>query len=158
MISSINEGSFKLTMIIIVCFGLLLRVLTGLGPYSGTDSVFSENFFPQGYNNPPDFGDYEAQRHWLELTFNTPMDEWYTCSPVNNLSYWRLDYPPLTAYHSLFLGHLSHIYENKSVEILTSHGYETPSHKFFMRATVLFSDLIIFISAVLAFIYYSISK
>ena len=25
----------------------------------------------------PKFGDYEAQRHWMEITINTPIEEWY---------------------------------------------------------------------------------
>ena len=40
------------------------------------------------------FGDYEAQRHWMELTIPLPTREWYR----HDLQYWGLDYPPLTAY------------------------------------------------------------
>ena len=29
-----------------------------------------------GAGKPPKFGDYEAQRHWMEITVNTPMREW----------------------------------------------------------------------------------
>ena len=50
------------------------------------------------------FGDYEAQRHWMEVTVNLPAREWYENSTRNDLLYWGLDYPPLTAYHSYFLG------------------------------------------------------
>lgn len=46
------------------------------------------------------FGDYEAQRHWMELTTHLPIREWYTY----DLEYWGLDYPPLTAYHSWLCG------------------------------------------------------
>ncbi|KAJ7375672.1 Glucosyltransferase-like protein, partial [Desmophyllum pertusum] len=46
---------------------------------------------------PPMFGDYEAQRHWMEITYNLPADEWYTNTTNNDLMYWGLDYPPLTA-------------------------------------------------------------
>ena len=38
------------------------------------------------------FGDYEAQRHWMELTVHLPVRKWYT----HDLQYWGLDYPPLT--------------------------------------------------------------
>jgi alpha-1,3-glucosyltransferase len=48
------------------------------------------------------FGDYEAQRHWMELTIHLPLREWYT----HDLPYWGLDYPPLTAYVSWICGWL----------------------------------------------------
>ena len=53
-----------------------------------------------GQNAPPMFGDYEAQRHWMELTVHLPMKQWYTY----DLPYWGLDYPPLTAYISWLCG------------------------------------------------------
>lgn len=45
-------------------------------------------------------GDFEAQRHWMEITTHLPMAKWY----LYDLQYWGLDYPPLTAYHSWLLG------------------------------------------------------
>ena len=53
-----------------------------------------------GQGTPPMFGDYEAQRHWMELTNHLPLRQWYTY----DLQYWGLDYPPLTAYHSWLCG------------------------------------------------------
>ena len=50
------------------------------------------------------FGDYEAQRHWMEITTNLDINEWYINSTSNDLLYWGLDYPPLTAYHSYLNG------------------------------------------------------
>ena len=46
------------------------------------------------------FGDYEAQRHWMEITVHLPIRQWYTY----DLQYWGLDYPPLTAYVSWICG------------------------------------------------------
>src|SRR4051794_30730012 len=71
----------------ILLFALLLRASIGLFSYSGAGT-------------PPLFGDFEAQRHWLELTINLPPSQWYKY----DLQYWGLDYPPLTAYHSWILG------------------------------------------------------
>jgi hypothetical protein len=67
------------------------------------------------------FGDFEAQRHWMELTLHRPMREWYTYSP----DWWQLDCewivhlgallcreelnvldPPLSAYASWLCGRL----------------------------------------------------
>jgi hypothetical protein len=31
---------------------------------------------PSGMGMPPQFGDYEAQRHWMEITVNLPAAEW----------------------------------------------------------------------------------
>ena len=76
--------------------------------------------FELGYNKSPMFGDFEAQRHWMEITVNLPVSEWlvnnsykkktlflyprYQNSSSNNLTYWGLDYPLLTAYHSYICG------------------------------------------------------
>ena len=32
--------------------------------------------FSLGAGKPPMFGDYEAQRHWMEITYNLPVNEW----------------------------------------------------------------------------------
>lgn len=42
------------------------------------------------------YGDFEAQRHWMELTTALPMRDWYRNTSSNDLLYWGLDYPPLT--------------------------------------------------------------
>lgn len=46
------------------------------------------------------YGDYEAQRHWMEVMVHLPLRQWYTY----DLPYWGLDYPPLTAYVSWICG------------------------------------------------------
>lgn len=53
---------------------ILVRVLVGLHGYSG-------------YNKPPMFGDYEAQRHWMEITNALPSKDWYVETPDNQLQY-----------------------------------------------------------------------
>jgi alpha-1,3-glucosyltransferase len=102
----------------------------GFGPYSG-------------YNDPPRYGDYEAQRHWMELAVNSPPAEWYRETRLNDPTWWRLDYPPLSGYLAWVLGVLSNLYDPKSVEAYTSRGYETAQHKNFMRWTVLMADLLL---------------
>lgn len=57
-----------------------------------------------GEGDPPKFGDYEAQRHWMEITTALPVSEWYFNTTKNDLQYWGLDYPPLTAMHSWLCG------------------------------------------------------
>ncbi|KAK6150971.1 hypothetical protein DH2020_015903 [Rehmannia glutinosa] len=103
------------------------------------------------------FGDYEAQRHWMEITVNLPVKEWYRNSSANDLRYWGLDYPPLTAYQSYFHGILLKYFDPASVSLFTSRGYESYLGKLLMRWTVLMSDLMIFFPAVLYFVtvYYS---
>lgn len=78
----------------LLSFGLLLRAIASVHPHSG-----------QG--QPPMFGDYEAQRHWQEVTVNLPVQDWYYNTTDNDLLYWGLDYPPLTAYHSWLVGQVS---------------------------------------------------
>ncbi|RXN35569.1 dolichyl pyrophosphate Man9 c2 alpha-1,3-glucosyltransferase [Labeo rohita] len=87
------------------------------------------------------FGDYEAQRHWQEVTYNLPVHEWYFNTTNNDLNYWGLDYPPLTAYHSLVCAYVAKLLNPEWVELYASRGYESHSHKLFMRATGRFFNL-----------------
>jgi hypothetical protein len=49
---------------LIALFAVVVRLIVGyISDYSG-------------FNNPPKFGDFEAQRHWMELTVNLPPTEW----------------------------------------------------------------------------------
>ncbi|KAF9779622.1 glucosyltransferase [Thelephora terrestris] len=98
---------------------------TGLGSYSGRDT-------------PPMFGDYEAQRHWMEITTHLPFQQWYTY----DLQYWGLDYPPLTAYHSWLCGKVGSWIEPSWFALDASRGMETDGSKVYMRATVLICDLL----------------
>ena len=77
----------------IVAAAVCARCLVALQPYSGM-------------GQPPEFGDFEAQRHWMELTVNLDVHEWYVNGTHNNLTYWGIDYPPLTAYFSWAWGKL----------------------------------------------------
>ncbi|KAJ9173070.1 hypothetical protein P3X46_016244 [Hevea brasiliensis] len=130
------ESSF----LCIAVFGLLVRATVSLHPYSGA-------------GNPPKFGDYEAQRHWMEITLNLPVKEWYHNSTNNDLSYWGLDYPPLTAYQSYVHGIFLRYFEPASVSLFNSRGYESYLGKQLMRWTVLSSDALIFFPAVLYFLF-----
>ena len=72
------------SIFILVIISVLIRYTVALGPHSGE-------------NTPPMYGDYEAQRHWMEITVNTPPNEWYQNTTDNDLNYWGLDYPPGSA-------------------------------------------------------------
>ncbi|KAM8787825.1 dolichyl pyrophosphate Man9GlcNAc2 alpha-1,3-glucosyltransferase [Rhynchonycteris naso] len=125
-------------MTTVVLIGLTVRWTVSLNSYSGA-------------GKPPMFGDYEAQRHWQEITFNLPIRQWYFNSSDNNLLYWGLDYPPLTAYHSLLCAYVAKIINPDWIALHTSRGYESQAHKLFMRATVLIADLLIYIPAVVLY-------
>lgn len=77
----------------------------------------------------------------------------YVNSSLNDLDYWGLDYPPLTAYHSWILGSVSAYFNPDWVALSHSRGFESYSHKLFMRSSVLVTDILIFFSAVAAYIY-----
>ncbi|XP_013869737.1 dolichyl pyrophosphate Man9GlcNAc2 alpha-1,3-glucosyltransferase [Austrofundulus limnaeus] len=121
-----------------VLLGVAVRWGVSLNSYSGA-------------GEPPMFGDYEAQRHWQEVTYNLPLQEWYFNSTDNDLNYWGLDYPPLTAYHSWLCAHIAKIINPEWVELHKSRGYESPEHKLFMRTTVLVADVLIYIPAVVLY-------
>lgn len=98
--------------LVVSIFGLLIRAAVSLHSYSGS-------------GNPPKYGDFEAQRHWMEITINLPPQDWYTNSTSNDLNYWGLDYPPLTAYQSYFHGLVLRFFDPDSMALFTSRGYET---------------------------------
>ena len=86
-------------------------------------------------------GDYEAQRHWMEITLHLPLFRWYKY----DVSYWGLDYPPLIAYGSYLMGYMSQkLVGEESVALFDSRGYEDPIHKVFMRSTVMFWDVFLY--------------
>ncbi|KAK5581421.1 hypothetical protein RB653_001453 [Dictyostelium firmibasis] len=126
-------------VLLILMISLLARYLVSLNGYSGQ-------------SKPPMFGDYEAQRHWMEITTKLDIHQWYFNSTDNDLMYWGLDYPPLTAYSSWVFGKIGEFIEPKSMELFTSRGYETDSSKLFMRMTVIVSDLLIWLPSVWFFV------
>jgi alpha-1,3-glucosyltransferase len=93
-------------------------------------------------------GDYEAQRHWMEITTQLPISQWY----FHDLEYWGLDYPPLTAYHSWLLGKIGALIDPSWFALYTSRGIEDPILKVFMRATVIVSEYLIYIPAAVIFV------
>ena len=81
----------RLAALCVFFAAVLLRSCVSLHGYSG-----------EGV--PPMYGDFEAQRHWMEVTINLPPRAWYVHGADNDLQYWGLDYPPLSAYLSWAIG------------------------------------------------------
>ncbi|KAF4379590.1 hypothetical protein F8388_023607 [Cannabis sativa] len=135
----VNNGIWA-SFLCFAVFGLLVRLAVSVHPYSGAA-------------NPPKYGDFEAQRHWMEITLNLPIKDWYTNSTSNDLSYWGLDYPPLTAYQSYFHGLFLRFFHPDSVSLFTSRGHESYLGKLLMRWTVLSSDALVFFPSVLYFVF-----
>ncbi|KAL2866986.1 dolichyl-P-Glc:Man(9)GlcNAc(2)-PP-dolichol alpha-1,3-glucosyltransferase ALG6 [Aspergillus lucknowensis] len=101
-----------------------------------------------GFQVPPLHGDFEAQRHWMEITVHLPLSKWYTY----DLQYWGLDYPPLTAYHSWLLGNIGSVFDPTWFALDASRGLEDPLLKAFMRATVIISEYLVYIPAIVTFL------
>ncbi|KAI1399633.1 glycosyltransferase family 57 protein [Hypoxylon fuscum] len=101
-----------------------------------------------GFRKPPMFGDYEAQRHWMEITTHLPISQWY----FHDLEWWGLDYPPLTAYHSWLLGKVGSLIDPSWFALYTSRGSHDPTLKVFMRATVIVSEYLIYVPAAVTFV------
>ncbi|KAF9599624.1 hypothetical protein IFM89_001366 [Coptis chinensis] len=110
-----------------------------------------------GAGDAPKYGYYKAQRHWMEITLNTPVTEWYQNTTSNNLSYWGLDYPPLTAYQSYAHSLVLHYFHPDSVALYASRGHKSSLGKLLMRWTVLSSDMFIFFPVAIYFltVYYA---
>ncbi|KAJ3864801.1 glycosyltransferase family 57 protein [Lentinula novae-zelandiae] len=124
--------SSLIALIFLAC--VFLKLSLGLGSYSGE-------------NTPPMYGDYEAQRHWMEITIHIPIHQWYKY----DLQYWGLDYPPLTAYVSWICGIAAHSINPTWVALDSSRGIETASSKLFMRVSVVVFDALICVPALLLF-------
>ena len=100
---------------------------------------------------PPKYGDYEAQRHWMEVTTHLPLGRWYGDWPPHNpAAWWGLDYPPLSAFQSWLHGAVLGVLDPAGIALGTSRGHEDPWSKAVLRGTVLASDLAIFFPAALA--------
>jgi len=118
-----------LTVLAIITVSLLIKTALFFHPHSGE-------------GKPPMYGDFEAQRHWMEITNHLPIQDWYRNTTDNDLQYWGLDYPPLTAYHSWLMGRIG---PPSSFALHNSRGLEDPTTKRYMRLTVLMSDLVLYV-------------
>lgn len=117
---------------ILILSAILLRSAVGLGPWSGK-------------GEEPINGDFEAQRHWMEITTHLPINQWY----FYDLQYWGLDYPPITAYHLWLCGIIGNVIDSSWFELDKSRAIETPAIKTFMRYTSLVSELTVLFPATL---------
>ncbi|KAJ2842034.1 Glucosyltransferase-like protein, partial [Coemansia erecta] len=129
-----TQEAQEIALPVTLLFAVLVRWTIALYGYSGRGS-------------PPMFGDYEAQRHWMEITTHLPPSKWY----FYELQYWGLDYPPLTAFQSWACGLVANFINPDWVILDKSRGIETHESKLFMRSTVLVLDLAIFFPAVVLF-------
>lgn len=84
----------------------------------------------------------------MEITTHLPISQWY----FHDLEWWGLDYPPLTAYHSWLCGKLGALIDPSWFALYTSRGSDDPTLKIFMRATVVVSEYLIYVPAVVVFV------
>jgi alpha-1,3-glucosyltransferase len=115
---------------------------------TGSSQANDVPFCASGFQKPPIYGDYEAQRHWMEITTHLPISQWY----FHDLQWWGLDYPPLTAYHSWLCGTLGNLIDPTWFALYTSRGSDNPDLKVFMRATVVVSEYLIYVPAAVVFV------
>ncbi|CAG8438408.1 14012_t:CDS:10 [Ambispora leptoticha] len=125
----------KYASLLTLLFCLYVRWTVGLNKYSGFDA-------------PPMYGDYEAQRHWMELTLHIPIKQWY----YYDLDWWGLDYPPLTAYVSWICGKIGSFFNPDWFALDVSRGYESLESKMFMRSTVVFFEYVIYVPGIFVFV------
>ncbi|PVU98735.1 hypothetical protein BB559_001337 [Furculomyces boomerangus] len=123
-----------------ILLSFFIRWTVGLGGYSGMGM-------------PPMHGDYEAQRHWMEITNHLPTSKWY----FHDLQYWGLDYPPLTAYQSWICGFIANLINPEWVALESSRGFESLESKAFMRLSVIFLDYLVYVPGVI-YLLFSIYK
>ena len=119
----------------ILLFVYIIKLSVGLGSFSGEGKA-------------PLYGDLEAQRNWLSVTLHRPIAEWY----YYRLDHWGLDYPPLTAYHSLLMAFIMHhlSFSGSAVAALRDSGNVANQEtiKVWMRYSVVISELLLWVPAV----------
>lgn len=83
---------------LVYAVAVVVRVVVGLHSYSGKSSLcasvgdswvqyYAEAHLSPGAGVAPKFGDYEAQRHWMEITINLPPSEWSVHIPLLQLPF-----------------------------------------------------------------------
>ncbi|KAH7637168.1 dolichyl pyrophosphate glc1man9glcnac2 [Dermatophagoides farinae] len=81
--------------------------------------------------------DLEVHRNWMAITYNKPLSEWYS----ESTSKWTLDYPPFFAYFEYILAYLAKFFDKNMLQIQQD-PYMSPETLFYMRLTVIISDLV----------------
>ena len=134
----ITAGSYGRGSVQMVC-----RLMGLLRYVRKPNAIFGQWLTDVGFQTPPMHGDYEAQRHWMEITTQLPISQWY----FYDLEYWGLDYPPLTAYHSWLFGQIGSLINPAWFALTTSRGIEEQLLKVYMRASVIVSEYLVYMPA-----------
>uniref|UniRef100_A0A1I7X1F4 Alpha-1,3-glucosyltransferase n=1 Tax=Heterorhabditis bacteriophora TaxID=37862 RepID=A0A1I7X1F4_HETBA len=72
-------------ILFLLCLVLTVQLILAVGSYSGNFYVYNSE------GKSPMYGDYEAQRHWMEITYNLPVEQWCVF-PQNGLLFYILLY------------------------------------------------------------------
>lgn len=121
-------------MYLVLLCALALRACVSLTPYSGEDT-------------PPNFGDFECHRVWMEVTYNLPVNMWYNDTPYSNVSYWPMDYPPLCAYTHYAMAQVVGIVEPDALRLGVSHGYSKGQYRTLMRVLMILLEFLFLVPA-----------
>lgn len=76
-INLLSVDSHVVTCLFCVCVRASSLSFTDVALHSIDEQL---TYLSLGAGKPPMFGDYEAQRHWQEVTYNLPVHEWSVCS------------------------------------------------------------------------------
>lgn len=95
-----------------------------------------------------EWSDMKVQRGWMRLTLNLPLSQWYDTSILPD--YWKIDYPPLTAWHQYLCGLIGSLIDPASMMLESDQIIKSYAEIAYMRSTVLLTDLIVTIPSLIA--------
>lgn len=103
---------------------------------------------------PDPSGDLAIQWGWMNITINLPMSKWYDTEEILP-TFFPIDYPPFSTYHQYLCGLFLSFFEPESLTLWESNQltYSSKTIYYYLRCTVLISELLIFIPSILLFFY-----
>ena len=75
-IDSSPTKTFVIAFDLVIILSIKILVFRAVNSFFYLKFYYFIVYFCKGAGKKPMFGDYEAQRHWMEISYNLPVKEW----------------------------------------------------------------------------------